>query len=79
MAAGLNALGAKVKELPDGCLIEGVKALRGGEVKSFGDHRTAMALAIASLASQGEVRIEGVEFVPTSYPEFFRDFGALRV
>ena len=78
MAAGLNALGGKVKELPDGCVIEGVKAFKGGEVKSWGDHRTAMSLAIASLASRGEVRIEGVEFVSTSYPGFFKDFEALR-
>ena len=53
MVAGLNALGGRVKELPDGCVIEGVEAFQGGRVTSFGDHRTAMALAVASLASRG--------------------------
>ncbi len=78
MAEGLNALGGKVKELPDGCVIEGVKSFRGGRVQSYGDHRTAMALAIASLAARGEVTIEGVECVATSYPNFFKDFHTLK-
>lgn len=77
MATGLNALGGRVKELPDGCLIEGVEAFQGGRVASFGDHRTAMSLAVASLAARGEVTIEGIEVVPTSYPGFFKDFEAL--
>ena len=79
MAEGLNALGGKVKELPDGCVMEGVRAFRGGKVASFGDHRTAMSLAIASLASQGEITIEAVECTATSYPGFFQDFTGLRV
>lgn len=78
MAAGLNALGGRVKELPDGCVIEGVEAFRGGRVASFGDHRTAMALAVASLASRGEITVEGVEPIATSYPQFFKHFGSLR-
>jgi 3-phosphoshikimate 1-carboxyvinyltransferase len=78
MASGLNILGGKVKELPDGCVIEGMEAFRGGRVKSFGDHRTAMALAVASLASRGEVVIEGVDPIPTSYPSFFKDFDTLK-
>jgi len=77
MAAGLNALGGRVKELPDGCLIEGVEAFQAGRVASFGDHRTAMSLAVASLAARGEILIEGVEAIPTSYPGFFKDFEAL--
>lgn len=78
MAEGLNALGAKVKELPDGCLIEGVEAFQGGKVQSFGDHRTAMAMAIASLASSKEVAVHGTACIGTSYPGFFRDFDSLR-
>ncbi len=78
MAVGLNALGGRVKELPDGCVIEGVKGFNGGEVKSYNDHRTAMSMAIASLASRGEIRIEGIEFVPTSYPGFFKDLESVR-
>lgn len=78
MASGLNSLGGKVRELPDGCLIEGVEKLRGGSVQSFGDHRTAMALAVASLACKGELELEGIDCIQTSYPKFFEDFQALR-
>jgi 3-phosphoshikimate 1-carboxyvinyltransferase len=78
MALGLNALGGDVKELPDGCIIKGVAGLRGGEVKSFGDHRTAMAFAVASLAARGEITVQDVHCVQTSYPGFFKDFNALR-
>lgn len=78
MAAGLNTLGGRVKELPDGCVIEGVEAFRGGRVKSFGDHRTAMALAVASLASRGEITVEDIEPVATSYPDFFKHFDSLQ-
>jgi len=78
MITGLNALGGRAKELPDGCVIEGVESFRGGRVGSFGDHRTAMAFSIASLASQGEVQVGDVECVSTSYPHFFSDFNALR-
>ena len=77
MATGLNALGARVKELPDGCLIEGVTKLKGGQIQSFDDHRTAMSFAIASLAAEGEILIEGIENVQTSYPGFFEDFEVL--
>lgn len=78
MAEGLNALGGRVKELPDGCILEGVKTFKGGRVKSYGDHRTAMALAVASLASEREVVIEGTGPTATSYPQFFLDFSILR-
>lgn len=79
LSVGLNALGGRVKELPDGCIIEGVKGFRGGEAGSFGDHRTAMSLAIASLASAGEVKIEDTGCIATSYPDFWADFTRLRV
>lgn len=79
MAEGLNRIGGDVKELPDGCLIKGVEGFKGGSVQSYGDHRTAMSLAIASLASRGTMVIEGVECVKTSYPGFFRDFEALQI
>ncbi|MBI4115076.1 MAG: 3-phosphoshikimate 1-carboxyvinyltransferase, partial [Candidatus Omnitrophica bacterium] len=65
MSTNLNAIGGKSKELPDGCLIEGVKTFKGGKVESFGDHRTAMAMAIAALSSEGDIEIEGVECVQT--------------
>lgn len=78
ISMGLNAIGGKVKELPDGCVIEGVKTFEGGKVESFGDHRTAMSFAIASLAARKEVTVEGIECIQTSYPDFFKDFASLR-
>jgi len=53
--------------------------VKGGKVESYGDHRIAMACAIAALAADGEVEIEGAEAVAKSYPEFFRDLMAMNV
>jgi len=71
MAQNLNAIGADVTELPDGLIIRGKDALRGGEVQSFGDHRIAMAFAVAGLAAEGETVIEGAEAASVSFPEFW--------
>lgn len=73
MTLGLSALGAKITELEDGCVIEGVQELRGGRLKSFGDHRTAMALAVAALRARDTVEIDDRECVKISYPNFFED------
>lgn len=78
MAGNLNALGGQVEELEDGALIRGVESFRGGKVRSFGDHRTAMSLATAALASAGEVEIEDTACVATSFPDFFAALGRLR-
>jgi 3-phosphoshikimate 1-carboxyvinyltransferase len=69
MAAGLRALGIGVEETPDGLDIEG-GALQGGEVDSRGDHRIAMAFAVAGQVAAGEVRIRDVANVATSFPGF---------
>jgi 3-phosphoshikimate 1-carboxyvinyltransferase len=71
MAAGLAALGARVQERPDGLVIEGGR-LRGGSVDSEGDHRVAMAFAVASLLSDGPIEIRNTAQVATSFPEFTR-------
>ncbi len=68
-AAALQALGARVRETPDGAVIDG-GALRGGTVHSHGDHRVAMSLAIAAQLASGEVRIEDCANVATSFPGF---------
>ena len=73
----LTALGAKVTEREDGLLIEGVKALCGGTVRSFNDHRIAMTAAIAATVSDAPVIIEDFQAVNKSYPDFLRDFAAL--
>ena len=69
MAAGLRALGVVVDETPDGATIHG-GTLRGGIVESHGDHRIAMAFAVAAQLASGEVRIGDVANVATSFPGF---------
>jgi len=69
MAAGLRALGIAVEEAPDGLTVEGGQ-LQGGEVDSRGDHRIAMAFAVAGQVASGEVRIRDVANVGTSFPGF---------
>jgi 3-phosphoshikimate 1-carboxyvinyltransferase len=71
IAQGLGRLGARIRELPDGLVVEGGRPLRGAAVRSLGDHRIAMALAVAALAAEGPTGIEGAECVDVSFPEFF--------
>ena len=79
MVTNLNAIGGKAQELPDGCLIQGVEKFRGGTtVQSFGDHRTAMSMAIATLAMEGELVIEDTACIATSFPSFFTEFERLK-
>jgi 3-phosphoshikimate 1-carboxyvinyltransferase len=79
LATQLASLGAGVEARPDGLVIRGRPGgLRGGHVHSGGDHRMAMALAVAALASpDGETVVDGWEAVATSYPAFERDLAAL--
>lgn len=77
MCDNLKALGVQVTEKEDGCIIHGKSFIRGGKAKSYGDHRTAMSMAIAGLLSQEGVEIEDVDCVSTSYPGFFEDLAAL--
>jgi len=73
----LRALGADIAQTPDGLTINGKKALHGGTVSSFGDHRIAMTAAVASRVCEGPVIIDGAEAVDKSYPGFWEDFSAL--
>ncbi|MDR2686816.1 MAG: 3-phosphoshikimate 1-carboxyvinyltransferase [Oscillospiraceae bacterium] len=77
MALNLTALGADAAELPDGLAIRGQSSLRGGEADSFGDHRIAMAMAIAALRCEGAVTLRGAEAVRKSYPAFWEDYRRL--
>jgi 3-phosphoshikimate 1-carboxyvinyltransferase len=70
IATNLRAMGADVEEAPDGITINGGKKLKGAKLSSFGDHRIAMAFAIAGLFATGETVIEDIECVQTSYPGF---------
>jgi len=69
MAEGLRALGIRVDETPDGATIF-PGPLRGGVVQGHGDHRIAMAFAVAAQRADGEVRIGDVANVATSFPGF---------
>jgi len=71
MATNLRQLGVEVNESDDGMDITGVEKLGGGKVKSFGDHRIAMSLSIAALASANDITVDDTECVATSFPSFF--------
>jgi 3-phosphoshikimate 1-carboxyvinyltransferase len=71
IAKNLRLMGAQVDERDDGLKIPGGQSLHGAELDSFGDHRIAMAFAIAALRAQGETVIHGAESAAISYPAFF--------
>lgn len=71
LAAGLRALGANVEERPDGFHVRGDRRLAGGVADAAGDHRLAMAFAIAALGAEGPSAIAGADAVAVSYPGFF--------
>jgi len=73
IAHGLGALGARVETVDDGFVVRGPSRLHGGRVPSRGDHRIAMALAIAGLVAEGMTTIDGWDAVATSYPGFEGD------
>ena len=70
MATGLRALGMQVNETEDGATLHGGARLGSGTIESHGDHRIAMAFAIAGQISDGEVRINDIANVATSFPDF---------
>jgi 3-phosphoshikimate 1-carboxyvinyltransferase len=67
----LNSLGAQVEEFEDGLRVPGGQKLKGGRIDSFGDHRIAMAFAVAALRAEGEVEIAGADAARISFPEFY--------
>ncbi|MDD9869481.1 MAG: 3-phosphoshikimate 1-carboxyvinyltransferase [Gammaproteobacteria bacterium] len=69
MARGLRACGIAVETFDDGLAVEGGR-LRGADVEAFGDHRIAMAFAVAGAAADGDVRIAGCANIATSFPGF---------
>ena len=73
LAENLRRMGAQVEELPDGLRVAGRSAgrLHGAEIEPHGDHRMAMAFAIAALGAVGDTVIHGAECAAVSYPEFF--------
>lgn len=69
-AQNLRSMGVDVEEFDDGMEISGGKPLNGAELDSFGDHRVAMAGAIAGLFAQGDTIIKNTDCINTSYPGF---------
>jgi 3-phosphoshikimate 1-carboxyvinyltransferase len=76
---GLTLMGADIEGTPDGFVVRGPRQLLGGAVDAAGDHRIAMALAIAALTAEGETTISGWDSVGISYPGFERDLEHLVV
>ena len=79
VAAELRTLGAHVEEYPDGFAIDGPVELRSAPVWSHGDHRLAMALAVAGLVASGPVLVEEAECISDSFPGFERTLRVLGV
>ena len=79
LAENLKRMGAKVEERPDGLRVEGRSAgpLQGAEIDPRGDHRIAMAFAVAGLAAKGATRILDPECAGVSYPNFFAELRRL--
>lgn len=71
LAEGLQAMGVDVQERPDGLLVRGGRRPRGARLRSHGDHRIAMAFAVAALAAEGDTELEGAEAAAVSFPEFY--------
>lgn len=75
LAENLRRMGAKVEERPDGLKVQGRSAgkLRGAVIEPHGDHRIAMAFAVAALGAQGPTTIRDAECAGVSYPTFYDD------
>ncbi len=75
LADNLKRMGAKVEERPDGLKVEGRAAgrLHGAEIDPRGDHRIAMAFAVAGLGAVGDTVIREAECAGVSYPGFYED------
>ncbi|MGL5253740.1 MAG: 3-phosphoshikimate 1-carboxyvinyltransferase [Brevinema sp.] len=73
----LSTLGAKVLELPDGLIIDGVASLGGGKVSSWNDHRIAMSLASISPKCKGNLELDNHHCTAKSFPSFWEVFRSL--
>jgi 3-phosphoshikimate 1-carboxyvinyltransferase len=75
----LSKIGVQIDEKPDGFVIDGGQSIKGGDVVSHGDHRLAMSLAVAGLASRDGVRVSRAGVIGESFPDFvniLRSLGA---
>jgi len=79
LAENLRRMGAQVEERPDGLRVEGRKAgkLHGAEIEPHGDHRIAMAFAVAGLAAEGKTVIRDADCAGVSFPSFYKELDRL--
>lgn len=77
VASNLRNLGVSVQESPDGFHVPPGQRLRGGAVRTFGDHRIAMAFAIAALSSEESIELDDLDCTAVSFPGFFESLEAL--
>jgi 3-phosphoshikimate 1-carboxyvinyltransferase len=75
VAENLRRMGAEVEEFPDGLRVAGRQKLRGADIDSHGDHRIAMAFAVAGLVAEGTTVIKNAASVEISFPDFFEVLG----
>jgi 3-phosphoshikimate 1-carboxyvinyltransferase len=73
----LRRMGVDAEERPDGLVVPGRQRFHAAEIDSFGDHRIAMAFAVAALAADGESAIHGAEAASVSFPQFWDALGAV--
>jgi 3-phosphoshikimate 1-carboxyvinyltransferase len=71
LVENLRRMGAEVEEFEDGFAVVGKQQLKGAVVESYGDHRIAMAMAVAALVAEGETTVRNAECVDISFPGFF--------
>ena len=77
VVSNLRQLGVEAEELPDGLVVPPKQRVRGGKVETFGDHRIAMAFALAALIADAPVELDHPECVDVSFPGFFDRFRSL--
>jgi 3-phosphoshikimate 1-carboxyvinyltransferase len=74
---GIRALGGEIEEFDDGFAVNGPQRLSGGRVETSGDHRIAMAFAVAALAARGTTEISDADCAGVSFPEFYESLTRL--
>ncbi|MDH4468045.1 MAG: 3-phosphoshikimate 1-carboxyvinyltransferase [Bacteriovoracaceae bacterium] len=77
VATNLRSMGAVIETYPDGFKIVGPQTLKGATIKTFHDHRIAMAFSVAGLVADGETIIEDAQCAAVSYPDFYLDLKKL--
>ncbi len=78
MVTNLGAMGVDITAEQDTIIIKGPTKLKAAGVKSFGDHRTAMAMVIAGALADGETVIDDIDCIDTSFPGFMESFSQLK-